>query len=957
MDEDRWSKVGALLEEASEVPPTDREAFLRERCDDPRLREEVLSLLGLSEQADGFFENLESALPSGVQSLDASRSTAAEAPSRRLADPLNLEGTQVGRYDVQAHLGGGGMGVVYKAHDPDLDRTVALKFLPPYLAASEEAAERFAREARAASALEHPHIATIYEIDTAEYGAAEGQRYIAMAYYDGETLKKKIQRGPLPVDTALRYARQIAEALSQAHDAGIVHRDVKPANVMITGSGEVKLVDFGLAQVADQSRLTEPGRRIGTVTYMSPEQIEGQRVDERTDLWALGVVLYEMLTGTRPFQGERESSLLNAILLEEPAPLRRHRAEVPPAIEVMVTRCLQKDPEDRFPTAAELSKELQRVEQKAEEAPANQEGIRHRLSVSTGRLVSGAAGLAAAVLGLWLVLTALDLLPAQNATPSSATDTRFGAPQEEPGLVVLPCPSEGEAAMLCTGLMATVTDQLVQMQPRMDAWVVPADEVRARGATTPSAARRIYNADLILTGALMREEEHVDLEFSLLDGETAEKIESEEMDLLTANVTVLQTDAASVVARMMGAAPPSQNRGVQTIEGTAVPGAYLSYLEGHGHLWWANEGDSLRAAIDAFQRSIDQDPVFARAHAGLCESLRHRYETSEDRQARAKAKQHCDRALALNEQLADAHKARGLLLKDSGQYEEAVQAFQRARTLRPHRADLHRELASVYEAQGQSDRAENTYQKIVYRWPDYWVGYDNLGDFYASQGRLEAAATQFLHAVDAAPQNVEMQRELAANYIYLGNQTKARQIFEDLVDRDSNYRVFSNLGTIYFQDGRYADAAQMYENALDLKSDDYRLWGNLAAAHYWSGNREKARDYYEQAAQMAEEQRETSPQQPLLLCQLGAYYAMLDEGNQARSLIQKALSLAPEEWRVTFYAAVTYEQLDERDQALEWIERSLTLGIPPPYVKRQRGLRQLRADPRFQEILANKDVS
>lgn len=950
MPDSQWDKVGKVLEEAWGLPPERRVPFVEKCVEEEAVRDEVLSLLNAEAEATDLFEDLASVMSSA---LDELQERGKGEPRRlRTSDPLALEGERAGRYVVEQHLGGGGMGVVYKARDPELGRTVALKFLPPYLAASAEADERFLREAKAASALDHRNIGTIYETGETE----EGRRFIAMAYYEGETLKRKIERGPLPIEDALGYAEQIADALSRAHEAGIVHRDVKPANVMITESGEVKLVDFGLAQVADQTRLTDPGQRVGTVAYMSPEQVEGETVDERTDIWALGVVLYEMLAATRPFRGERKSGLLRAILLQEPAPVQSHRAETPPGLDAVVERCLQKDPQDRFPTAAELNGKLRRVQQRPDERVPP--GTSHRgtswpfLSRSRGRIVLAGAGLLAVGVILWLVSSTPESLTQKLSPASRPEPTRFGAVQDQQAMVVLPCATQEEDAVLCTGLMATLTDQLVELQDPLGLWVVPSDEVRMRGASTPTDARQFYSASLVLTGSVTHEEENVRVRLTLLDGLTGQQVSAEELDPPAANVTVLQREATAAVARMLDAEFTSDDRVRSVNGGTTVPRAYLAHLQGRGYLWWTDERETLSVAIDAFQRSVEEDPVYAQAHAGLCESYRRRYETDREGPWRAKAEQHCDRALTLNDQLVDAHKSRGLLLKDGGQYDEAVRAFQRARALRPGRADLYRELASTYVERGQSEQAESTYQQFVYRWPDYWVGYDNLGDFYERQGRFEAAATQFRQAVSAAPENVELYGELARSYIYLGDLTEARNIFEGLVEDYPNYEAYSNLGTIYFQDGRYADAARMYQNALDLKSDDYRLWGNLAAAHYWSGAREQAREYYERAARMAEEQRKQSPNRPVLVSRLAAYYAMLNRHDHARSLIEKALVLAPKSVTVAFLAAVTYEQLGERDEALEWIERALARGFPPSFIERQRGLRELRTDPRFQEIMS-----
>ncbi|MEF8796716.1 MAG: serine/threonine-protein kinase, partial [Salinivenus sp.] len=356
---DRWERVGRLLEAAWEAPPERRGAVLEARCEDPELRAEVRSLLQAEENAEGFFEDLGQAVPSGTGAATG----AEDATGEPVSDPLGLEGSQVGRYEVEGCLGGGGMGIVYRARDPDLGRAVALKFLPPYLATSAEAERRFVREARSAAALEHPHIATIHEIGRSE----EGLRFIAMAYYEGETLKEKLAReGALPVGEAARYARQIAEALSAAHEAEIVHRDVKPANVMVTGRGAVKLLDFGLARAAaetglTESGLTESGRRLGTAAYMSPEQARGEEVGPQADLWALGALLYEMVTGTRPFGGGRPSAMLQGVLHEEPTPVDEKRAEVGPELGRVVRRCLEKDPAERYASAEALLRDLRPV--------------------------------------------------------------------------------------------------------------------------------------------------------------------------------------------------------------------------------------------------------------------------------------------------------------------------------------------------------------------------------------------------------------------------------------------------------------------------------------------------------------------------------------------------------------------------------------------------------------------
>ncbi len=262
-----------------------------------------------------------------------------------------MEGQTLSHYNVLERIGGGGMGVVYKALDTKLNRHVALKFLPPELTRDDEARERFVQEAQAASALDHPNICTIHEIDS----TPEGQMFIAMAFYDGETLKKRIGRGPLPVDEALDIAIQVAQGLTQAHAAGIVHRDIKPANVMVTKDGLVKVVDFGIAKLTGVTGPTRTGSTLGTVSYMSPEQVAGEDADPRSDVWALGVILYEMLTGQRPFKGESPWVVLAAIAESEPELPSSLRADIPSDVDRLVSGALEKVRTNRFASASDFA--------------------------------------------------------------------------------------------------------------------------------------------------------------------------------------------------------------------------------------------------------------------------------------------------------------------------------------------------------------------------------------------------------------------------------------------------------------------------------------------------------------------------------------------------------------------------------------------------------------------------
>jgi pimeloyl-ACP methyl ester carboxylesterase len=340
---ERRRQVEGLFDEVADLPPAERAAILeRAAAADPGLRREVEGLL--SEVDDAAMTSALAGLVSRVM--------------RRREQEANNPGERVGSYEIQEQLGSGGMGVVFRALDRRLNRPVALKFLPATVGAEPQLRQRFLQEAKAAASLDHINICTIYGVEQ----APDGRLFLVMPYYEGETLQGRIRRGPLPVAEALDYARQLARGLGHAHAAGIVHRDIKPANVTITRNGQVKILDFGIAKMADAS-LTRTGMVLGTLAYMSPEQASGEKqVDHRTDLWALGVVLYEMLAGRRPFAQDTIAALFHAVQALDPLPLIEIRPEVSPALQQLVTRLLQKQRDQRYPDAAALLEALDSVE-------------------------------------------------------------------------------------------------------------------------------------------------------------------------------------------------------------------------------------------------------------------------------------------------------------------------------------------------------------------------------------------------------------------------------------------------------------------------------------------------------------------------------------------------------------------------------------------------------------------
>ena len=647
---DTWrDKVGRVFEEVRERSPEERATFLEERCEEEALRKEVASLLEVHEEATGLFSDLAAgAAASALGEWIEARSRdgghpESEGSAADASDPLGLENERVGGYDVEEHLGGGGMGVVYRARDVRLGRPVALKFLPPHLAMHPEADERFVREARAAAALEHPHVATIHEIGQTE----NGRRYIAMAYYEGETLKQTIKRGgALPVEEAIRYAEQIAEALSAAHEAGIVHRDVKPANVMVTEDGTVKLLDFGLAQAAAETRLTETGRQPGTAAYMSPEQVRGEEVDPRTDLWALGALLYEILSGERPFEGTRRTAILHAVLHEEPPPVAERRPEIPGGLAKVVHRCLEKSSEKRYPSAEALRDDLGAV---AAEEPLASNGAQPLPNTGRDRVprrcvIGGISALLLAAIGA--VGWALWPVGETEGGPTAST------------VAVLPFEVSGAGAETWRdGMVTTLSlnlDGAAGLRAIADRTVFAAWEKRgasAEGTSTETAlaVARDVGAKYAIVGSAVQLGGELRLAAEVRRAATGRRLGQVDVQGPPESVTTL-TDR--LTRKVLGVLLEKSEDRVPSVNLASITtesfGAFKAFLDGERHLRNGELG-----AVEDFESAIRQDSTFALAHAriGLSGLWDHESQREHVRRARELSGRLPERARRLTEAL------------------------------------------------------------------------------------------------------------------------------------------------------------------------------------------------------------------------------------------------------------------------------------------------------------------
>ncbi len=735
MNRAREDRLEQLFEGASTLPPEQHAAFLAQACGaDVELLGTLEALIADAAEARAFGDRVLGPAVARVTGVLLGDGYSVRDDG---VDPL--VGVEIAHFRIIENLGRGGMGRVYKALDLRLDRVVALKLLPPHLTADDDAKRRFAHEAKAASALDHSNICAIYEIGETE----AGQLFIAMAYCDGETLKKKIARGPLPISQALEYVAQVAEGLKRAHDAGMVHRDVKPANVMVTEAGIVKLVDFGVAKMAGTD-VTREGTTIGTLAYMSPEQARGDAVDARTDLWSLGVVLYELLTGRRPFGSERDETLIYSIRHDEPPSVREMRPEISAGLAALVSRCLEKDPTRRYQRAGELLADLRIMKRS---------GVVPRHPVSLGRLLRYGGG---GALLFAVIVAGVTLRPRPEARVHS--------------LAVLPVtvsPADSAQEDLADGMTDLLLNHLSQFSVLRR--VISRTSV-ARYKNTRKSSRQIgreLGVDALVEMSVVKEGARVRITVNLVGAAAEQVLWSRTFERLEGDVLTLQREVAQAIAKELQVQLTPQER-ARLVEAAPRlnPVAFALYLQS------ARMRDE-RQKMLALEQAIQKDSTFALAHAKVAVSY---IMILGDKM---KAEQAIAKALALDPSLSDAYDALGLLRTwIDRDWPAAETAFRHAIELNPHNSLAHHELGQLLMRVSRCDEAVTEEQRAVLQNPGVAHFQSGLAEVYLYCRRYDEALGEFEKNLDLVRDSAGTYFNIGEAYSYQGRYAQALAMYE-----------------------------------------------------------------------------------------------------------------------------------------------------------------------------------
>lgn len=859
-----------------------------------------------------------------------------------------LVGRMLGRYEIVDIVGAGGMGEVYRARDTQLGRDVAVKVVSKHITKKPRAIQRFEREAQTVAQLSHPNI-----LDIHDFGNDGGVVYAVTELLEGRNLRDRMQATLLPLSKAVEIGSAIANGLSAAHSKGIIHRDIKPENIFVTSTGQVKILDFGIAGLraeaptgpvdveARTQTLTKTGAVLGTAGYMSPEQVRGEKLDHHSDIFALGCLLYEMLSGERAFQGETPQETMMAVLNRDPDPMATFRPEVPFGLEAIVRRCLEKEADERFESARDVAFALQAISgaRPAVVPPRTAPTI---WGVPRARVAAVATVIlvVAAVL-TWIGMTTLSTPPPvpENAKLGLA---QFAVMSDDP---LVESFSAGLREILGDGLA------LIAQQDKSIGWVVPNERAKKSNAPRAADLGRVFGANLAVTGELESIGDRIRLDLELVDPKTGRRLRSASIDDIPSNVEIFQKGPVLKVVEMLGVAITPEMMERLSASGTTMTNAFDAYTRARGMLVLSGDPESITTASRLAGIATREDPLYAAAWVLRARCDLAGFGVSGETGLIDAGLENAAKSLALGGDAAAAWRVIGALHLAAGRVAEAVTALEDGVQATPDDPELRLDLAAALQTADQMERADAEIRRAIFLRPDYWVAFDRLATLYRSKGMWEAAAVEYQHAIDYAPDYAPGYVKLGGVNLYLGREDEAIALFERSLEIEPTYFALSNLGAIHFNAFRYAAAAESFEAALDLDDSSYIVWGNLGYAYEFGVEPERAITAFEQALMLAQEQHLRDPAEHQHAILIAGYHAMLGEREPGLEILQTVIDAQPSNPLYLSLIAEASEDLGVREQALEWVARAFAAGEPRSRFEGRPTLRKLVADERYQALV------
>jgi serine/threonine-protein kinase len=861
MTPERYQQIGKLYHSALEITTDERPTFLAQACDgDEELLGEVQSLIASHEQAGSFIE-----------------SPAIEVAAEIIAEDSysNMVGRHLSHYEIKALLGAGGMGEVYLAQDTRLGRQVALKLLPGAFINDVDRVRRFEQEARAASALNHPNILTIYEIER-----AEDKHFIAMEYIDGETLREKIHRERIPLPKLLKWLQQVAEGLAKAHAAGIVHRDLKPDNIMVTRDGYAKVLDFGLAKLIEQPNRAGagdatsseaatalmpqhslPGMVRGTVGYMSPEQVQGKvkEIDQRSDIFSFGCILFEAVTGQKPFADESIIESLHKVVYDAASPIKDFNPSAPPDLQRVIRRCLAKDPDERYQTIKDVALELKEVIQGMSGATEinitvastfRAKSLSSQRTKQSSRPISSAEyivceikqhkrGIILASASLLLAIAGLAYFLYFAQGGKTAIDS----------MAVLPfknMTNDPNAEYLSDAISESLTNSLSQL-PHLKV-IAQSSTFKYKGKEIDvQEVARALGVQAIVTGRIVQRGDQLQISVEMVDARDKTQMWGEQYNRKAMDLLAVQSEISREIAERLRLKLTNAEQQQLARRETVNPQAYELLLKAR---FYSGKGgpENGKKSIEYLDHAIAIDPAYAPAYAELSNSYRGLVNDSflDPKEGLPKAEEAARKALELDESLAEAHLSLGEIKQAAWDWATAEQEFKRAIRLNPNLARAHHGYAKYLSLMGQHEQAIAEINRA--RELDPLSLSVNLG-----VGARLFLARQYDQAIEALKKTLELDQNYAQAHIF--------------------------LGYIYAAKGMYTEAIAAYQRFIKLSGDDTSVQISLGVAYARAGQREKAQAILK---------RLQTTKVYVSTGELAVLYAVLGKGEQAFASLERA---------------------------------------------------------------------
>ena len=720
---------------------------------------------------------------------------------------------------------------------------------------------------------------------------------------------------------------------------------------MITNDGNAKIMDFGLAKSSDRSQITKDGSTVGTIAYMSPEQATGEDIDNRADIWAFGVVLYELLTGHQPFAAQYEQAIIYSILNEPPTPIERYNKHCPPPLVKIVNKCLTKNRDERYQNISEVITDLQFSETDTDYG-FKTKTVKIKKQGSKKSHVKKILAIGAALI---LIIVLSFLLP-DGWEKIKEIAGWSSAPQEQ-HLVILPLTNIGGDASrkaFCEGLLETLSSNITQIEHfRSSLWVVPASEVIQNNIKSASEAYKRYGVNLAVTGSVQFVGNILKLNLNLVDAKNLRQLNSSIIDVNIKDISSIDNKAVIKLLEMLHIEMEPQLKDVLEAGKTTDPDAYENYVQGIGKLQQYQNSGNLDEAIRLLKLAIQNDSTYALAYAGLGEAYWRNYEMTKNSSLVNLAEKAANKGFLLDSSLASTNVTLGMINNGTGKYENAVFHFKKALASEPLDAAAYRGLAKAYQALNKDSEAETTYKQAIKLKPDYWTGYNDLGVYYYSHGKFNDAVEQFKQVIKYTPQNYRGYLNLGAMYYSLGKLSDAKDMFDKSIKIQPTYFGYSNLGVLTYKGGNFDKAAQLFEEALKINDNDYLMWANFAAALYWtSGKSKESIENYKKAIVLAEKQLKINPNDANVISDIAAYYGDINDSTKAFEMLNKSLKIAPNNSDVLYRAATINEHFNNREKALYWIRKALESGYSRSEIEQEPELKKLVSDNRYKQLVA-----